>query len=297
MTVVTKSPGSSGSPTTLEKSDSAMIACLFRTCKVRFIWGIAHDQDVDPKIRQVNKASLYTLVSNHLMFKLASKLLLKYADEIICQTNEQIAYIKKYRSENQIHLIPNICELAGKSYCPLNQNNDTCLWVGKFSGTKGEAELLCLAKSMPYIKFIAVGHVTPDFQNTTIYRNISNQPNIDCVGRLDHPTLLQLYGKVPLLVHTAPSEGFSNAFLEAWSFGIPIVSFQVDPNALLSTERLGMCSGGDIDLMRIQIDKLLNNLSLRETMGRVAQKYIVENHSSPVIMKQFEELFEDFYSK
>ena len=269
---------------------SAMIAFLFQRSKVKFVWGLAHDQDLQPEIRKTNKTSLYSTISNKLMFNLASKILVKHSKMIICQTEEQVAYLVSRKMENKVALIPNICESSVPRELSAN-NTHNCIWVGKFSGTKGELDFLRLAQKMPSIKFIAVGHVTSEFKKTAIYSEILKQANIECVGRLKHRVLLELLKEVDLLVHTAPSEGFSNVFLEAWSCGVPVVSLHVDPSALLKEKGLGSFASGNVEKMSGQIEELINSPSMRKSIGCRAIQYIQKNHAPSIIIKKIDNLF------
>ncbi len=269
---------------------NALIAFWFRKDKVRFIWGLASDYDLQPKMKKNNKPTLYSLVTNQLMFKLSTKMLVRYAKAIICQTKEQENFLKLVKKVGKIYRIPNICEvLDAKNYLVDNKKN--CLWVGKFSGTKGEKDFLLLAKKIPSINIIAVGHATADFKKTSIYNDIINQPNIKCVGRLKYNELIDLYKKALLLVHTAPSEGFSNVFLEAWSFGVPVVSLNVDPDRLLQKGALGCFSDGSIEKMKKQIEELVINSSLRKKISCETVNYVGRNHSVAVIGGKFNNLF------
>ncbi len=269
---------------------NALIAFLFCKGTARFIWGLAHDHDLQSKIRKINNATLYSIITNHLMFKLSTKILAHYANAIICQTKEQENFLKIAKKANNVYRIPNICEALSVKECWVDTKKD-CLWVGKFSGTKGEEDFLFLAEKMPDMNFIAVGHVTADFEKTTVYDKIINQPNIKCVGRLKYEELIPLYGQVLLLVHTAPSEGFSNVFLEAWSSGLPVVSLSVDPNGLLQTAKLGRFANGDIIKMKNQIEELAFNSSLRRELSCSAIDYVEKNHSNTVIGKQIDNVF------
>jgi glycosyltransferase involved in cell wall biosynthesis len=267
----------------------SLIAFLFRKGKAKFVWGIAHDHDLQSRIRKINNATLYSIITNHLMFKLSTKILVHYAKAIICQTKEQENFLKIAKKAKRAYRIPNICEVSAGNEGRADNKKD-CLWVGKFSGTKGEEEFLLLAKKMPIMNFIAVGHVTADFKNTAVYEKIINQPNIKCVGRLKYNELIALYQKVLLLVHTAPSEGFSNVFLEAWSFGMPVVSLYVDPDRLLQEEGLGYFSAGDIGRMKNQIEDLVHDSILRGNISAKSIDYVAKNHSAAIIGEKFNSL-------
>ena len=196
---------------------SMYAACLMlalRGRRHRFVWHLAAQQDVEPRLTYARtfNCSPYTWLHAGPIFNLSARMLLKYADRVICETREELDVVNRKRRDASI--VPTICErIVASKTTP----GDVCLWVGKFTGIKGERELLELAKTLPEMRFRAVGHVSRQFADSSLYREIVSQSNIHLVGRLQHNDLMREYPSAALLVHTAPAEGFSNVFLEAWA--------------------------------------------------------------------------------
>ncbi|MHC4628735.1 MAG: glycosyltransferase family 4 protein [Planctomycetota bacterium] len=270
-------------------------ACLLLTVRggdSKFVWALAAQHDLDACLTHTRtfNGSLYRRLNTGPIFNLSARILMKYSDMVFCQTLEQFVIAEKSRRNTAI--IPSIFDqMAIPETSVSREPSAVGLWVGKFTGSKGERELLELAKLLPDVKFRAVGHVSKEFRGSPLYDQIVHQENIILTGRLQQAELMCEYSKSPLLVHTAPAEGFSNVFLEAWACGCPVVSLNVDPNKLLSDGNLGFCAGGDVEQMARQVKCLFADPEARRVMARGGKEYVRTVHSIEKVVGTIEEAF------
>jgi len=270
----------------------ACLALAVKWHKKKFVWAVASDWDLNSDLTYIRASNyrLYGKLHKGPIFNLSAKTLLKFSDMVFCQTLEQLEQVKD-KKQNAV-IIPNICEQTDMLEAhPDDKTNSTCLWVGKFTGTKGESELLELAKLLPKIKFRAVGHVSKEFKGLDIYKKLLAQRNIILLGRMQHHELMREYSKAHLLVHTAPAEGFSNVFLEAWACSCPVVSLNVNPNKLLTEQKVGIYVEGDIKRMAEEVKRLLADPKTRSVMGREGRKYVITTHSIEKVTDRIENAF------
>lgn len=75
------------------------------------------------------------------------------------------------------------------------------------------------------------------------------------------------------LVHTGYPEGFGNVFIQAWLQGRPVVSFEFDPEGLITREGLGLCAQGDMQLFRRQIQWLVEHPEEAQRLGGRAREF------------------------
>lgn len=249
--------------------------------KSKVFWGLSSDDNLDRKIRNSRAVMENLPMRDRLMRSLVSLVSQRYADVILCQNNYQFSLAQKLKNIRAF-IVPNILE------CPPDEGNkkhvpDTCVWVGKFCGIKGESKLLALAEQLPWVTFRTIGRVSDSFRVSPLYRALATQQNIEMLGKLAYSDVLSELKKVPLMVHTAPYEGFCNAFLEAWSCKCPVVSLKVDTNGLLSEGGLGACAKGDLARMADHIEHFLKNPSLLASVGQRAYEYVRECHSPDAI--------------
>jgi glycosyltransferase involved in cell wall biosynthesis len=69
-------------------------------------------------------------------------------------------------------------------------------------------------------------------------------------------------------------EGFPNIFIEAWSYGIPVLSLNVDPGSIIEKEELGEITHGNLDRMVQVMENIRNSSEFAER----AKNYIERNH-------------------
>jgi len=182
--------------------------------------------------------------------------------------------------------------------------NKTVLWVGTIRNVKQPEIFLKIAKEFPEYKFIMIGgeyiHKNLKEQEKEIFEKIKKESttvsNLEFLGFIPHHNIRKYYEEASILVNTSRMEGFPNTFLEAWVNCTPVVSLNIDPDDVISNEKLGFHSK-TYEQMIIDIRSLLLNDNLRTEMGLNAKKYVEQNHDVKKIADRFEELIESFGKK
>jgi hypothetical protein len=177
-----------------------------------------------------------------------------FADEFICQTNEQAQLIHKYlkRSANIVyngHPLPK--SVPDKSSLPWK-----AVWIGKhWKNPRIFLELAEALSNMKDLEFYMIGVFPGDTAKP--YREAADRlPNFFFLGELGRDDVALQLESSHILVNTSDYEGFSNTFIEAWLHGVPVVSIKVDPDRLLTSQKVGFVSGG-VKQMEADIRSLL----------------------------------------
>jgi len=77
-----------------------------------------------------------------------------------------------------------------------------------------------------------------------VIRGITN-PNFEALGVLPFHEVLKWLGKSRILINTSSFEGFPNTFIQAWFYKCLVISYEFDPDGLLSEKSLGFAAKGD----------------------------------------------------
>ena len=117
--------------------------------------------------------------------------------------------------------------------------NKHILWIANFLPRKNPHLFMELAKKIPNEKFVMIGGDRDPRFKEDIMNLAEKVPNLEIKGYLPFKEANKEFRKAKLFVNTSNYEGFSNAFLQAWSYATPVISF-VDPDNLIKENRLDM---------------------------------------------------------
>ncbi|MFI3320247.1 MAG: glycosyltransferase family 4 protein [Rikenellaceae bacterium] len=126
--------------------------------------------------------------------------------------------------------------------------------------------------------------------------------NLDDVVILTDPTpkIYDRMAESSIYLMTSRHEGFGLVLAEAMSCGVPAVSFacKCGPRDIINDGKDGfLVEQDDITTFADRVCKLIEDEDLRKEMGANARKRIEGHFSEEVVMKQWEELFEELINK
>jgi len=266
---------SSGSPGILP------LFCVLH--KKYFINWISSDRNVVLK-NISKKTSFFT--------KVALFLDIKFADLILVQNSFQKEIIQKKFKKTSI-LIKNPVRLPDKDgknglEGTLEREEPFALWIGTVRRIKQPELFLDLAKKIPYYKFVMIGGrdpKDPEFYNAIMHesRGISN---LVFLGFVPPEKIKNKYENASIFVNTSETEGFPNTFIEAWSYSLPVISLNIDPDELICNYRMGFHSR-DFFQMVADAEALFHDEKLRQSLGDNGRKYVERYHDVSVVTDQF----------
>ena len=168
------------------------------------------------------------------------------------------------------------------------------LWIGRFSERKRLSMLLDIAKKCPEIHFDVIGNSNFEDKNSkiTIYKG-RVPDNVKFNGYVPFKKIADFYQKSHVLISTSIQEGFPNVFVEAWSFGLPVVS-TVDPDGIIRKHRIGSFQK-DVDGMAKALQNILNNESKLKEFSDRSRAYFLRNHTEKNIVGLYIKLINNLY--
>lgn len=209
---------------------------------------------------------------------------LKRCDAIIVQNKVQQKTLQKYFNL-QGQIVHNGFSKVKKA-SPANKH---ILWVATILPRKNPNLFINLAKRFPKEKFVMVGgnfYRDQSFKQEII-KLAERVPNLEFKGYLPFEEVAQEFMRARLFVNTSYYEGFPNTFLQAWSNGIPVISF-TDPDSLIKANQLGWVVE-DLDRMAQKVKDFLEN---KVTVSRESIKDFFErNLTIEKTVNKHEEIF------
>ena len=248
-----------------------------RKIKAKFILGLASDLDaMNLRMRwkynhKVSKFGLWSFSSN-LLIEIVHPFLLRKADLILAQHEGQKTILSKKNIDSL--LFPNLFD-PPKTDLKFSQTKKDFIYVGRLDKRKGFSTLFEIIKKSPSNHTFRIIGQPYDKTGILYYEKLKSFPNVTLMGKLSHQETMFNIANSKALISTSPMEGFPNVFLEAWSFGIPVLSLYVDPGGIIKKEKLGDIAQGNLDKLMLAMEDVDNSIEFANR----ARNYIEDNHS------------------
>jgi glycosyltransferase involved in cell wall biosynthesis len=154
-----------------------------------------------------------------------------------------------------------------------------------------------MARSHPNAEFVLVGDGPLRQEFETECQALEMGERVRFLGDVrDIPAIL---ASLDVSIVPSDSESLSNVILESMAAGLPVIATRVGGNPeLVNDDRGILVPGGDVDALVNAISQLLENVRLRESLGRTAKAFAREYFSAENVTAQYEALYsETLYRK
>lgn len=210
-----------------------------------FNWSILGYEESIKQIIQGKKGLakyLSIFINNHIVK--ARHSIIKKCNYIVVLTEtakEEIKTINKKITENKIKIIPNPLKVQKDSPQISSLNNHNIIFVGRLSYEKGVMRLLRIWKEISLLlpnytlSIYGKGNAQEEME-----RYIKKNQLKNIIFRGFEPDHYKIYTSADLLFSTSDSEGFGLVFIEAFYFGVPVISFDcpVSPKEVIGNAGL-----------------------------------------------------------
>lgn len=251
----------------------------------RFVYSVASDPDCDRRLPKL------PLLRERILYRYG----LTRAHAIVTQTEKQRTLLNNNFALNAV-VLPMPCPpLRGSMEPALGRREPPSLarvlWIGRIAPEKRFDLLLDVAERMPIVHFDVAGKPDEDDSETrNLLRRAAGLRNVHLHGLVRRDRLPELYSAATAVLCTSDYEGFPNTFLEAWSFGTPVVSTQ-DPDGLLTSQRLGLHVRGGLEAIVEGVRSLIWSPDLWRECSQAGFNYVNSRHRTDVALGQLESVF------
>jgi glycosyltransferase involved in cell wall biosynthesis len=150
------------------------------------------------------------------------------------------------------------------------------IWVSNLLPVKRAELFVELAKRLPQYAFRLIGG-GDDERLGALRRIAASVPNLELTGFVPFADIESQFDGAAVLVNTSSNEGFPNTFLQAWSRGLPTVSF-FNSQAVHDGAAVSMVSDS-LDEMVSHVKRLKEDASLWASISSLARAYFERNLS------------------
>ncbi|MDX9752487.1 MAG: glycosyltransferase family 4 protein [bacterium] len=220
---------------------------------------------------------------------LAYRLGLHWALGVVTQSNEQQAWLLRLYGKSST-----VVRSAHPIPVDIPAAKHGILWISRCEPCKRPALFLDLAAAFPEHPFTMVCPLANDpalFES--IQARAQTLPNLTFAARVPFEETERLFATHRLFVNTSDMEGFPNTFVQAAKWGTPILTLEVNPDHIITTEQIGYCAGGDFSQMKTSLRTLLDTPSAWQTSSQNGRRYARQNHDIHQIVTRLTDLMKN----
>ena len=250
-------------------SITGILAFFCKIKKKRFYYMVASSQDVDGSYINSNP------FKNRILYKYG----LKNATAIFVQTEN----FKKRLHDNykiQSHFIRDGINIPN-SIKPYSKKT-YITFIGGIRPVKNPEIFIKLAHEFPNNEFILIGG---PLKNQNKYYSIikklaESEKNLIFTGHLEREQVHYYLSRSLLLINTSEREGLPNVVTEAWSYGVPVIGYKINPDNLLNGN-LGYYCKGNYKMLIKTIKNLIDdkNIDKYNKISSDCVDYVNKNHN------------------
>jgi glycosyltransferase involved in cell wall biosynthesis len=246
--------------------------CVAR--KKAFIYRITHQRDCDGTFIHGDTAGQD--------FRWA----LHHADSIICQSEEQKRLLRR-TEKLTAGIIPNTLTMA-----PLSDTLRTdVLWIGEAAEWKQPELFYRLALTIPHQSFTLLTRPNDQEYFEKLVSKTRDIPNLGFENSVPYQEWTDYLKRAKLVVNTSRFDGFPFSFTQAFAYGAPVVSLNLNPDEILDKHKIGLCAqGSEVRLAQGVLD-LISYPRQWQNMSANALKYAQQVQNPEMIIEIYRKLF------
>jgi glycosyltransferase involved in cell wall biosynthesis len=217
----------------------------------------------------------------------------RLADAVVCRTMDQQAALRERYGRAGM-----VIRTAHPVLPETDRERTSVLWVGRIHPVKQPLLFLDLAEQLPDCSCVLVGmrdEAHADLWDA-VQRRTAGLRHVAFHADLPLPVAGESFHAAKVFVNTSVHEGFPNTFAQAALNGVPIVSWSVDPDGILSGGRIGFCAEQSFERLVFSVRRLCTDERLHEEYRRRARAYGIENHSLDESMSRLKRLLDSLSS-
>lgn len=208
-------------------------------------------------------------------------------DAVVVQTPRQRELCRQ-RFDRESHLIPSGYGHRGG---PAGQDGPI-LWVATAKTYKRPHLFLDLANRLPQYRFRLVGGPGIGKEERDYYdalcERASKLPNVENCGFVAYADVEERFDGGSIFINTSIGEGFPNTFLQAWTRGMPTVSF-FDPEVRYEGSPVAI-TVDTVDEMVETVHRLKSTPDQWSAASRHVRSYAAATHSIDAVCDAYEAL-------
>ena len=196
---------------------------------------------------------------------------------------------------DKLKVIYNPCPLITDTSTYKKQNH--ILFSGTLYEGKGYLDLVkAFAKIAPHYpdwKVVLAGNGEEEKARRTA-RDLGIENQVELLGWVNGETKHRAFSEAKALCLPSYAEGFPMAVLDAWAYGLPVITTPVGgvPDVAVDGENMLLFNPGDINTLAEKLDFMMSDEALRDKLSAASIKLAAEEFNLNTITQQIGEIYE-----
>lgn len=255
-----------------------LVGLYTKVARRRLVFSTANVVDFDFKQLARKRRDL-------LLYRLGVRL----ADEIVVQTEEQVALCEAAFGRR-----PDLIKSLAPPAESHSEKPEAFLWVGRLVSYKQPLEYVALARAVPDAQFWMVGVPSNDGAEQGVGKQVMlaarELANLELLPPRPHAELGDLMARAVASVNTATFEGMPNVLLEAWCRGVPALVLQHDPGGVVSEHGVGGFADGSPDTLAALARAQWRSRHDRADLASRCRAYVAAYHAPDAAAERWVEV-------
>jgi glycosyltransferase involved in cell wall biosynthesis len=224
------------------------------------------------------------------------KFMFKHADLTIFLSNGIRSELNNHFQVKKSVVLYNPCLKHITNSTRINEKEKQILFAGTITQKKGYLDLIQsfshIAHKYPEWKLIFAGN--GEIENAKkLATDLNIEEQLIFKGWVNREEIQVLFEKASIFCLPSYTEGFPMAVLDAWSYGLPVITTPVGglTDVLIPDKNALVFEPGDIDRLEKLLDELITDVSLRKRISEESIKLSQEKFSITSISEQLRELY------
>lgn len=202
---------------------------------------------------------------------------------------------------HDLRVIYNPCPIVNLSLNPAEKKNEI-LFSGTLLERKGYRDLIRaygkIATKHTDWKLVLAGNGEVKL-GQQIAKECGITDQCEFLGWVDGQAKDAAYRRASILCLPSYAEGFPMAVLDAWAYGLPVITTPVGgiPDVAIDGENMLLFSPGDVDTLAVQLERMIADENLRNSIAEESVKLAKTTFNINTINKQIGDLYESLLEK
>lgn len=208
---------------------------------------------------------------------------------------------KKYVNDtfglgDKVHIVYNPC--TAELYPQIYEKKKQILYAGTVNSRKGYRDMIeafaKIAKDFPDWQIVFAGNGEIE-QGKNLAKELGISRQIAFLGWVFGKAKDKTFKEASIFCLPSYAEGFPMAVLDAWSYGLPVITTPVGgiPDVAKDSENLLLFNPGDVVTLAKQMERLIKDVTLRNKLSEASLLLAQTKFNIDTINKEIGELYEN----